>query len=207
MLQDPSPPPEKTPASKAEIALRRILRSAPQDLWLDTIRRTKGPQHDGLVHWMLGQAECDFAVAVHALYRSDPIKHLASGKTLPARPGHHDIFAQILLNWDTGSYRAHRLRVQTVDAHPSQIARLKEAVAAQKQSTLPFAIPQQFLDPRGGKTLRLLKGQSPDDAPQLWKIYQALGLDVLSSPPGVGRVFAMLSAARDRLGLTSGSRR
>lgn len=191
---------EKQGISEAEIALRRILKSAPQDLWLDTIRRTKDAQHDTLVHWMLGQTECDFAIAVHAFYRSNPVQQIKQVQALPARPGPHDIFAQILLNWDTGSYRAHRLQVQTIDAHPRLIVRLNDAIAAQHGSTMPFAIPHQFLNPSGGKPLHLPAHQSPKDAAHLWPVYHALGLDVPPSPPGVKRLGARVQAAMARLG-------
>lgn len=174
----------------SEAGLRRVLKTAPQDLWLDTIRRTQGPQHDGLVHWMLTQTECDFAVACHAFYRSGPAGHLDQPKPLPPRPGHSDIFALVLLNWDTGSYRTHDLMVEHIDVSASTMARVNQKVMARPVGSLPFKIPQSFLSPVGGTPLTLPDYLSPDDARHLWPIYAKLGLRVDGAAPGMPRQIA-----------------
>ncbi|WP_168769212.1 hypothetical protein [Yoonia maricola] len=167
--------------------LRRILKSAPQDLWLDTVRRTKGPEHDGLVYWMLSQTECDFAIAVHAFYRSDPAQYLDNPRPLPQRPGSSDLFALVLLNWDTGSYRTHRLQVDSSDAEPRIIARVRQKVMAHPQGALPFKIPQRFLEPAGGAPIKVPPHLLPNEAPHLWSLFAELGLDVDAAPPGFAR--------------------
>jgi hypothetical protein len=182
--------PAKTKLSENEISLRHTLKSAPQDLWLDTLRRAQEPAHDGLVYWMLNQAECDFAVAVHAFYRSKPASFLDNPKPLPLRPGPSDIFALILLNWDTGSYRTHRLLVDPVDAKPRTIARINQKVMAHPRGSLPFKIPKEFLQPNGGTAMRVPTHLQPDETPHLWLLYRELGLDVDPHPPGFARKIA-----------------
>lgn len=176
--------------TESEIILRRVLRSAPQDLWLDTIRRTQGPQHDGLIYWMLNQTECDFAVACHAFYRSNPAQHLDNPRPLPSRPGPEDIFALVLLNWDTGSYRTHRLMVDPVDANPRMVARINQKVMARPSGSLPFRIPQKFLTPVGGTPMSVPQYLSADNARHLWPVYNDLGLKVAKTPPGIARQMA-----------------
>lgn len=188
--------PEKTKVSESEIILRRALKASPQDLWLDTIRRAKLSEHNGLIYWMLNQTECDFAIAVHAFYRSDPAHYLDSPKPLPTRPGPANIFARVLLNWDTGSYRSHKLLVEDADANPRQIARVQQKTMAHPKGALPFSIPRQFLEPDGGDPLYLPAHISPDEARHLWPLYADLKLDVPTSPPGIRRKF---TKARDLL--------
>lgn len=182
--------------SVSETALRHILGPAPQDLWLDTIRRAKGPEHDGLIFWMLNQTQCDFAVAVHAFYRSDPSQHLDLPRPLPARPGPADIFAQVLLNWDTGYYRTHKLAVQNQDVDPRQLVRINQKVMARRRGSLPFSIPPRFLQPQGGEPAQVPAHLSPDDARHLWPLYADLGLRVPAAAPGLPR---QVAKARDVL--------
>lgn len=177
-------------ASQPESALRKILKDAPQNLWLDTVRRARFATHNSLVAWMLDQPECDFAVAVHAFYRSNPAQHLDAPKALPARPNADEIFAQCLINWDTGSYRTHRLKVEECDAPLRQISRLHQKVIARPRGSLPFHIPQRFLEPKGGIPLELPEHMNPENAPDLWKIYTAAGLTVPNTAPGLPRKFA-----------------
>lgn len=174
--------------------LRRALKSSPQDVWLETLRRTRGPQHNSLVYWMLSQTECDFAVAVHAFYRSDPARYLDDPKPLPQRPGHADLFALILLNWDTGYYRTHRIQVDPVDADPRAIARTKQKLMVHSQGALPFKIPQRFLEPTGGAAIKVPAHLQPDQAPHLWPLFAELGLDVDAAPPGFARKIARAKA-------------
>lgn len=185
--------------SDSEVALRRVLKSAPQDLWLDTLRRTRGPEHDGLVYWMLSQTECDFALAVHAFYRSNPAQFLDNPRPLPARPGPSDIFALVLLNWDTGSYRSHRLMVEAEDANPRSIARVNQKIMARPPGFLPFKVPRQFLSPTGGVPIKVPHYLSPDDARHLWPHYAALGLSVANAPPGIPRQMARAKSLIARL--------
>ena len=74
--QNAAPNPNRAKVSASEVKLRRILRDAPQDLWLETIRRTRSDAHNSLIYWMLSQPECDFAIAAHAFYRSNPAAQL-----------------------------------------------------------------------------------------------------------------------------------
>lgn len=171
----------------AATALKRILKAAPQDLWLETIRRATGTAHDDLVHWMLNQPACDFAVAVHAFYRSDPAHHLDHPRPLPPRPDASQIFAQVLRNWDTGFYRTHRLEVGSEDAGPRAIRRLNQKLLAWPRGALPFTIPSAFLAPEGGMPIDLPRHLSPDDAAHLWPIYKALGLRIHPVAPGLRR--------------------
>ncbi|MEJ8562374.1 hypothetical protein QTO30_14830 [Yoonia sp. GPGPB17] len=178
--------------------LRRVLKSSPQDLWLDTLRRTRGPEHDTLVYWMLGQTECDFAIAVHAFYRSDPVLHLDDPKPLPLRPGPSDLFALVLLNWDTGSYRTHRVQVEPLDADPRAIARTKQKLMAHPQGSLPFKIPQRFLEPTGGAPIKVPPHLQPNEVSHLWSIFSELGLQVDANPPGFVRRVARAKALFQR---------
>ena len=191
----------KTKTTESELSLRRVLKSSPQDLWLDTIRRTRGTDHDGLVYWMLNQTECDFAVAVHAFYRSNPAQFLDNPRPLPSRPGPSEIFALLLLNWDTGSYRTHRLQVAAIDADPRLIARINQKAMVHPRGSLPFNVPPQFLNPVGGSPAQVPAHLSPDDARHLWPIYADLGLQVPKSPPGIRRTIARAKDVLQRIGL------
>lgn len=182
-----------------EIQLRQLLKTSPQDLWLDTLRRTRGPEHRGLVYWMLSQTECDFAVATHAFYRCNPANHLDNPRPLPLRPQPSDLFALILLNWDTGSYRTHRLKVEAQDADPRAIARIRQKVMAHPQGSLPFKIPGQFLEPSGGSPIKLPPHLLPDEAPHLWSLYTELGLDVDAAAPGIARKVARAKSLFQRI--------
>ncbi|MEL7181773.1 MAG: hypothetical protein AAFN63_18430 [Pseudomonadota bacterium] len=195
----------KPKLTENEMLLRRVLKSSPQDLWLDTLRRTMGPEHDNLVYWMLGQTECDFAIAVHAFYRSDPAKHLDDPKPLPQRPGVSDLFALVLLNWDTGSYRTHHVQVDPIDADPRTIARVRQKIMAHPQGSLPFKVPQRFLEPTGGAPLKVPPHLMPDEAPHLWSIFSELGLNVDPAPPGFARRIRRAKAMLGRFG--AGKRR
>ena len=181
-------PPNGVPQS--EYAVRQILKGAPQDLWLDTVRRARFAAHNSLVSWMINQPECDFAVAVHAFYRSNPAQHLDAPKALPPRPTQDEIFAQCLINWDTGSFRTHRLKVEECDAPLRQISRLHQKVIARPRGSLPFQIPLRFLEPKGGETLKLSAHLNPEDAPDLWAKYSAAGLEVPRTAPGLPRKLA-----------------
>lgn len=173
--------------SENEIRLRRILKSSPQDLWLETLRRAQGTKHDGLIYWMLNQTECDFAVAVNAFYRSNPAQFLDMPRPLLQRPGPSDIFALVLLNWDTGSYRTHQLEVATIDVDSRLIARVRQKAMAHPHGSLPFRIPQRFLEPTGGTPVKLPRHLMPDEAQHLWPLFRDLGLAVDAIPPGIGR--------------------
>lgn len=203
--------PERTPRetaesdvrqSRAKAALMRVLKTAPQDLWLDTIRRTKPGIHDDLVFWMLSQVECDFAVAIHAFYRSDPAYHLDNPHPLPSKPGEADLFALTLLNWDKGYYRTHKLRVQDQDVDARTLARINQKAMARPRGSLPFGLPGRFLNPAGGDPVHLPPYLSPDNAVHLWPIYADLGLHVPHAAPGLPRRVAkakgMLSKVRFR---------
>ncbi|WP_296372591.1 hypothetical protein [Yoonia sp.] len=180
--------------------LLRILKSAPQDLWLDTIRRAKPRVHDELVFWMLNQTECDFAVAAHAFYHSDPAHYLDDPRPLPPHPAPGQTFAQVLINWDKGYYRTHKLQLELRDVHPRTVAGLNQKSMARPRGSLPFAIPARFLDPWGGKPIALPPYLSPDDAIHLWPIYAALQLRVPDDPPGLPR---QIAKARKAIGLFS----
>ncbi len=197
-------PREKQRIPEAERALRRLLKDSPQDLWLDTIRRAPLPAHDSLIYWMLNQTECDFAVAIHAFYRSDPARHLDDPKPLPQRPTQSNLFALILRNWDTGSYRKHRLLIEDADVTARQIARLNQKMMAYPKGALTFSIPQQFLEIAGGAPLRLPAHLSPEEARHLWPIYAALKLDVPHSPPGFRRTLAKAGSILERMGFKRG---
>ncbi len=187
MVSPATPNTSKPKLTDAEINLRQTLKAAPQDLWLETLRRAPGPEHDSLVYWMLNQTECDFAIAVHAFYRSNPASFLDNARPLPLRPGPSDIFALVLLNWDTGSYRTHRLQVDPVDVDKRTIARINQKVMAHPNGSLPFKIPQRFLQPNGGTALHVPPHMHPDDAPHLWLLFHEMGLDVDQHPPGFAR--------------------
>ncbi|KJZ21203.1 hypothetical protein [Loktanella sp. S4079] len=185
-------------APEAEIAIREILKRSPQDLWLDTVRRAKYASHNTLISWMLDQPECDFAIAVHALYRSNPAHHLDDPKPLPLHPTEDEIFARVLVNWDTGSYRNHRLKVEEQDAPLRQISRLNQKVLARPRGSIPFQIPQRFLEPIGGSPLKIPAHLSPDHARSIWEKYMAAGLNVPANAPGFPRKFAALRRAIQR---------
>lgn len=182
------------------IALKRILKSAPQDLWLDTARRAKAAKHNGLIHWMLAQPECDFSVAVHAFYRSDPAHHIGQGKPLPSRPRETQIFAQTLLNWDKGFYRTHAIKVAQEDVPPRMARRINQKLMVWPKGALPFTVPARFLKPDGGEPVYLPAHLAPNDAPHLWPLYHRLGLDVPAAAPGLPR---QLARAKDLLDIVS----
>ena len=186
-------------ADSALAALKRILKSAPQDLWLDTIRRAGIKSHSELICWMLDQTECDFAVAVHAFYHSDPAYHLDTPKPLPSRSVPGQVFGQVLINWDKGYYRSHKLQVEVRDAHPRVIARINQKSMARPRGSLPFTIPTRLLDPTGGEALNLPRHMSPEDAAHLWPIYNALGLRVPSAAPGLPRRMAKARTIIDKM--------
>ncbi|WP_333711826.1 hypothetical protein [Yoonia sp.] len=179
--------PNRARISDSEFQLRRLLKEAPQDLWLDTIRRTRGDAHNGLIYWMLSQPQCDFAVAAHAFYRTNPAQHVENPQPLPARPGPDNLFAVVLFNWDTGSFRNHKLRVEPQDAHPRLIARLNQKLLVHEAAGLPFRIPPQLQRPKGGQTAQVPARFSPEDVRDIWSLYADLGLQVPDSPPGIRR--------------------
>ncbi|WP_439154465.1 hypothetical protein [Yoonia sp.] len=193
----------RTNAASALAHLLRILKSSPQDLWLDTIRRASPGIHDALIFWMLEQTECDFAIAVHAFYLIDPSQYLDTPRPLPQRPNPGQYFAQVLMNWDKGYYRIHNLTVEQQDAHPRTIARLNQKSLVRPKGTLPFVIPDRFLNPTGGQPATLPHYLSPDDATHLWPIYAALQLRVPSQPPGLQRKIAKARQAIERLSFRS----
>ena len=188
----PASRPTNPKISDAEIILRRVLKSSPQALWLDTIRRTKRCTHTSLIQWMLNQTACDFAVAANAFYQSDPVGLLDNPKPLPQRPQANEILAQVLLNWDTGSYRSHTLMLEPVDVQPRAISRLNQKVMARPRGSLPFMIPDRFLHPQGGTQMELPHYISPSDAHHLWPLYHELGMDVPCTPPGLKRRIARI---------------
>lgn len=193
----------RTNAVSALPALLRILKSSPQDLWLDTMRRTSPGVHDDLIFWMLDQTECDFAIAAHAFYLSNPSLYLVNPRPLPERPQPGQIFAQVLMNWDKGYYRIHNLMVEARDAHPRAIARLNQKSHVWPRGALPFVIPPRFLNPTGGQPMTLPPYLSPDDATHLWSLYAALKLQVPAQPPGLQRKIAKARQAIERLSFRS----
>jgi hypothetical protein len=199
--QNAPPNPSRAKISESEVALRRALKTAPQDLWLDTIRRTRSDAHNSLIYWMLSQPECDFAIAVHAFYRSNPMFHLDNPKPLPPRPGPANLFALVLLNWDTGSFRTHYIKVEPTDAHPRVIAQLNEKLADMPRGTLPFDIPKSFLDPDGGIPIQVPPHLSPDDASHHWPHYADLGLRVPDTAPGMQRSIERAKVLLKKVGI------
>ena len=178
------PNPNRARISESEFRLRNLLKHAPQDLWLDTIRRTRGDAHNGLIYWMLSQPQCDFAIAAHAFYRSNPANYVDQPRPLPARPGPENLFAVVLFNWDTGSYRTHKLKVEAQDAHPRMIARLNQKLLVHAAGGLPFRIPEELCQPTGGQPAQLPAHLDPDGNLGIWSLYADLGLAVPDSPPG-----------------------
>lgn len=154
---------------------------------------------------MLNQPECDFAVAMHAFYRSQPAQHLDHPKPLPQRPTQSNLFALVLRNWDTGSYRMHRLLIEEDDVTPRQIARLNQKMMAYPKGALTFSIPQRFLQIEGGDPVRLPPHLSPVEARNLWPLYAELKLDVPDAPPGIKRALAKAKSFFKRLGNTGGT--
>ncbi|MGJ8622929.1 MAG: hypothetical protein ACSHW1_09130 [Yoonia sp.] len=198
--QNFAPTAKNAKLSDRDVALRRILRNAPQDLWLDTIRRTTGDRHNTLIYWMLSQPECDFAVAAHAFYRCNPASYLQDPAPLATRPGPAQIFAVVLKNWEIGYYRTHNLRLEALDIDPDLQKRLHDELKA--QSALPFTIPQEILYPAAsGKLVRLSSSQSPNDAPHLWPLYAKLGLQVSDTAPGLKRRVAQAKGFLKRVGI------
>ncbi|PUB17004.1 hypothetical protein [Yoonia sediminilitoris] len=181
-------------------ALKRILKTAPQDLWLDTARRATSKMHNPLIHWMLAQPECDFSVAVHAFYRSNPVLRIGQGRPLPPRPDHTEIFAQTLLNWDKGFYRNHAIAVGPEDITSRATKRIRQKLMAWPKGALPFKVPSRFLSPSGGAPIDLPAHLNPNDAAHLWPLYNRLGLRVPAAAPGLPR---RLARAKDLLDLVS----
>jgi len=193
----------RTKVSESEVKLRRLLRDAPQDLWLDTIRRTRSDAHNDLIYWMLNQPECDFAIAAHAFYRANPALQLENPKPLSVRPGSDNLFAVVLVNWDTGFFRGHTLKVEPVDAHPRVVARLNEKISLTPRSELPYTIPHKLLHPEGGEPAHLSPQLSPDEVPYLWALYADLGLRVPDTAPGIQRKVGKAKGLWKRVGFGS----
>lgn len=185
------PNPNRARISESEFRMRNLLKHAPQDLWLDTIRRTRGDAHNGLIYWMLSQPQCDLAVAAHAFYRSNPANYVDNPQPLPARPGPDNLFAVVLFNWDTGSFRNHKLLVETQDAHPRMIARLNQKLLVHAAGQLPFRVPAELQRPEGGQPMQVPSHLSPDHNPKVWSLFADLGLLVHDSPPGLMRKLAV----------------
>ena len=200
--QNAPPNPNRAKTTQSEAALRRALKKAPQDLWLDTVRRTRGEKHQRLLYWMLSQPECDFAVAASAFYRSNPLAHITHPKPLTPRPGATNLFALVLLNWDTGSFRNHQLRIDQNDVAPDMLVKLQEAYQAHPRGSLPFQIPAALLDPKGGMPMQVPAHLSPDDAPQLWPLFRHLGLAVPIEPPGMKRRLGQAKDLLRKVGIT-----
>lgn len=194
-LRADSAKPTQTDEAEALAALQRILKSSPQELWLDTIRRTRIGRHDSLILWMLNQTECDFSVAANAFYHSNPAQYLDEPKPLQVLAQRRKIFAQVLLNWDKGYFRPHQFLVEPRDADPRDIAKLNQKAMARPRGSQPFVIPSRFLHPSGGERMVLPRHLSPKDAPHLWPIYTTLQLRVPASPPGLARSFAEATRA------------
>lgn len=195
------PNPNRARISQSEFRLRNLLKHAPQDLWLDTIRRTRGDAHNGLIYWMLSQPQCDFAIAAHAFYRSNPVHYVENPQPLPARPGPDNIFGVVLFNWDTGSYRTHRLKVETQDVHPRMVTRLNQKLLVHAAGHLPFRIPPELLRPEGGQPAQVPAYLSPDDSPHIWSLYADLGMQVPETPPGFRRHMALARALLRKIGI------
>jgi hypothetical protein len=193
--------PARTKVSDSEVELRRILRGAPQDLWLDTIRRTRSDAHNSLIYWMLNQPECDFAIAAHAFFRSDPALHIDNPKPLSLRPGPTNLFAVVLVNWDTGFFRTHNLKVEPVDAHPRILARLNDKISEIPRASLPFNIPTKLLNPEGGESAQVPPHLSPDDSAHLWPLYTDLGLRVPHTAPGLTRKVELAKGLLKKVGI------
>ena len=196
------PNPNRARISESEFRLRNLLKHAPQDLWLDTIRRTRGDAHNGLIYWMLSQPQCDFAVAAHAFYRSNPANQVDHPQPLPARPGPDNLFAVVLFNWDTGSYRSHKLKVQAQDAHPRMISRLNQKLLVHAAGSLPFRIPNELCRPTGGQSALVPSHLDPDNNPEIWPLYADLGLAVPDSAPGFLRKIARARTLLRKVGLS-----
>jgi len=195
------PNPNRTRISDSAFRLRNLLKNAPQDLWLDTIRRARGDAHNGLIYWMLSQPQCDFAVAAHAFFRSDPAHHVDNAEPLPARPGPDNIFAVVLFNWDTGSFRNHRLRVETRDADPRMIRRLNQKLLVHEGGNLPFRIPPELQNPKGGQPAQVPAYLCPDNTKHIWALYADVGLAVPDTPPGLPRALGRARGLLRKVGL------
>ena len=193
--------PARARISESELRLRNLLKGAPQDLWLDTIRRTRSDAHNRLVYWMLSQPQCDFAVAAHAFYRSNPAQFIDNPAPLPPRPGPENLFAVVLMNWDTGSFRTHNLRVEAQDAHPRMISRINQKLMVHAPGSLPFRIPRELRQPKGGQPMALPGFLSPDEQRNLWSLYADLGLNVPDTPPGWRRRVAVAKGVMQKMGI------
>jgi hypothetical protein len=196
-----APNPNRAKVSASEVKLRRILRDAPQDLWLETIRRTRSDAHNGLIYWMLSQPECDFAIAAHAFYRSNPAAQLDNPKPLPLRPSASNIFALVLINWDTGFFQTHKLKVEAVDVHPRVLAGVQEKMLGHPRGSLPFSIPRQLLTLDGGTPAYVSPTLSPDDAIHLWAIFADLGLQVPDTAPRMKRRLEQAKGLLKKVGI------
>jgi hypothetical protein len=106
-----------------------------------------------------------------------------------------------LVNWDTGYYRTHTLAVEKQDVERRQLIQINQKVIARPRGSLPFSIPQQFLDPKGGEPVQMSPHLSPDEAKHLWPLYAKLGLRVPTSAPGVRRKLAKAKALLQKVPL------
>ena len=86
--------------------------------------------------------------------------------------------------------------------HPRVLARLNQKVLVHPRASLPFQIPKELLDPKGGVPAQVPTRQSPDNAPHLWPIYADLGLQVPDTAPGIQRRVDKAKDLLKKIGIT-----
>jgi hypothetical protein len=198
--QNAAPNPNRAKISASEMKLRCILRDAPQDLWLETIRRTRCDAHNGLIHWMLSQPECDFVIAAHAFYRSNPAAHLDNLTPLPLRPSTSNIFALALINWDTGFSGPKNSRWKPSMFTPA-CSQVFKKILGHPRGALAFNTPKQLLTLEGGSPAYVLRPLSPDGTIHLWAIFADLGLQVPDTAPGMKRWLEQAKGLLKKVGI------
>jgi hypothetical protein len=107
----------------------------------------------------------------------------------------------VLINWDTGFFQTHKLKVEAVDVHPRVLAGVQEKMLGHPRGSLPFSIPRQLLTLDGGTPAYVSPTLSPDDAIHLWAIFADLGLQVPDTAPGMKRRLEQAKGLLKKVGI------
>ena len=169
----------RTAREDALIALKCILKEAPQDAWYTVASRAEPVRDADLLIWMLQQPECDFGVAAYLLYAADTVAPICSGAHLS-----DPVAVTILENWQRGYYQRHEIDV-AAEAEPSARI-LREFYASTPADQRQVLVPARFRRPAGGRPVSVPYCFSPEHDAHFWTICRAAGLRVPERKPGLG---------------------
>ncbi len=175
--------------------LQDWLLTVPQDLWLDVARRANWDIHNKLLLWMVNQPQCDLSVAAHVLHYGSVAYYYRERKVPQVGPGDDGIVATVLANYEKGFYRAHAINIDDDPTIDVLLNNLNDAMA--ETDNPAFIIPDAFLDLTGGAPVAIPAELSPDDAADVWPLFDAIDLSVAEGAPGAERDAVTARKARD----------